>query len=391
MRALMLGWEWPPHVAGGLGVACSALARGLAALGVDVTFLLPALEGDEEPGGVRLLGVGQAAPAARRAPAYGAATATATATAAPSVAGRYGADLLGQVARFRDGASRAAGRGPYDVVHGHDWTSFPAARACADPRGLPLVLHVHSIEADRSGPAEHPRVADVEAAALAGADAVVCVSRASARRVASRYDVSPERLHVVHNAVDPPPAGDARGRTGAGPLVLFAARVTRQKSPGAFLEAARLVLERAPGTRFLVAGGGDLWASSVERAAELGIARSVRFTGALPRERMADVFARADVFVMPSASEPFGLAAAEAAARGVPVVVASGAGVLERLPSALRADFRRPEDLAAKVLGALSRAALRDALRRGGRAEAARLDWRLQAARTATIYERLVG
>jgi glycosyltransferase involved in cell wall biosynthesis len=218
------------------------------------------------------------------------------------------------------------------------------------------------------------------------------VSRYGAGVVASRYDVDERKLYVVHNAVPPPPAAPSAvaPRRIPDPVILFAGRVTAQKGPIEFLDAARRVLEAEPRARFVVAGTGDLWASAIEHAAAIGIARSVHFTGFLSAGEVERAYGEADVYVMPSASEPFGLGAVEAAARGIPVVLSRRSGAREAIPSAVLADFQDAADLADKVLACLRRKAMREQAVRGARGEALGLSWRRQAAQLASIYERLL-
>jgi glycosyltransferase involved in cell wall biosynthesis len=386
MRVLMLGWEFPPHVTGGLGVACAGLARALADWGAEVSFLVPSLHGDEDAGRVRLLDADAARGDAASLPsAYG------PSRRPTGRSDRYGRDLMAHVERFAGAAEAAARAERPDVVHGHDWTAFPAAERAARAAKAAWVLHVHSTEHDRSGRAPHPGIVAIEQRGLDAADAVVCVSRYAAAVVSSRYGVDERKMHVVHNAVPPPPGASPRAspRRIPDPVVLFAGRVTAQKGPGAFLDAAKRVLSVEPRARFVVAGTGDLWAESIERAAALGIARGVHFTGFLSPGEIERAYGEADVYVMPSVSEPFGLAALEAAARGVPVVLSRQSGAIETLPSALRADFRDPVDLADKILACLRRPGLRREVIGRGREEALARDWRRQAGYVLSLYERL--
>jgi glycosyltransferase involved in cell wall biosynthesis len=236
----------------------------------------------------------------------------------------------------------------------------------------------------------------LEREGLAAADRVVCVSRYTAGVVAARYGVDPARIRVVHNAVAQAPrgaaraAGNARRRGSAAPLVLFLGRVTAQKGPEAFLEAASRVAARDPRVRFVMAGSGDLLPRTIERAAEMGLARCVRFTGFLAGRDVARAWSMADVYVMPSRSEPFGIAPLEAAARGVPVVLSLRCGVREVLSSALTADPDDPEEVADRVMSVLRRPALRARLVRGARAEVRGMRWEARAAEVRALYRELV-
>jgi glycosyltransferase involved in cell wall biosynthesis len=394
MRVLMLGWEFPPHIAGGLGTACLALTRALSAQGVDVLFVVPERRGGEPAGPWTLVG-GNDVPAAdtravpgvpKRIGVPGPVSPYARPRAARGAA-PYD-DLFGSVLRYGDAVAEVARREPFDLVHAHDWMTFAAGAAAAKAHGKPLVAHVHSSEHDRSPRGPDPAILAAEQAGFHAADAVVCVSAFTAALLARRYRVDPARLRVVHNALPdvPAAAAPAAQRRSGGPVVLFLGRVTAQKGPDLLLEAAVRVVAAMPEVKFVFAGDGDLFRPTVERAASLGLARHVAFTGFLGPESVERAYAEADVFVLSSLSEPFGLTALEAAARGVPVVLTRASGAAEVLPSALRADVWDGEDLADKILAVLRRPALRGLLRREGRREAQALTWDAVAERVRAVY-----
>ena len=312
MRVLMLGWEFPPHVSGGLGTACRGLTGGLSRLGVDVLFVVPkvarspddratASTAGERGGGtrveVRAVDAGlspywteEEYARARRPVARSEANVgrMVVARRGPSGGSAYGRDLHAEVERYARAAEAIARRERFDVVHAHDWMTYPAGIAAARAGGKPLVVHVHASEHDRSGPGRRGRVAAVEQEGFDAADAIVCVSHYTARTIARNYRMDTDLVRVVHNGVaPPPPSASPRGGAGRGePVVLFLGRVTYQKGPEAFLEAAARVARVEPRVKFVVAGDGDLWKRVVERAARLGLARHVHFTGFL---RGADV------------------------------------------------------------------------------------------------------
>jgi glycosyltransferase involved in cell wall biosynthesis len=378
----MLGWEYPPHITGGLAVACQGLAHGLVSRGVDVTFVAPHAECEpREDRGARVLG------STGRASAYTSARRPSHLEASQAYAG----DLFAQVEAFTSRALEVAARERFELVHAHDWMSWPAGSAVARAHAVPLVAHVHSLECDRAPGAGDARIEALEAAVLHDAERVVCVSAYTARAVERRYGVPRERLTVVHNAVErraprPPRTPDPRR-----PLVLFLGRVTDQKGPEVFLEAAARVLKLSPEVRFAVCGTGDRLGESVERAAQLGIATRVRFTGFLERNDVERMFALADVFVLPSRSEPFGLAPLEAAARGVPVIVSRTSGVGEVLSGALKVDAWDVEGLANRILAVLRRPALRASLAESAARDLAALSWERGGERLERVYEELLA
>jgi glycosyltransferase involved in cell wall biosynthesis len=251
-------------------------------------------------------------------------------------------------------------------------------------------VHVHITEFDKTGGAHaHPDVYALEREGMHGADRVVAVSERVRQLCLERYGAPPERVRVVYNAVAPGPDG-AEELVLPGPLVLFLGRMTLQKGPDYFIEAARRVLDLEPGATFVLAGAGDMRARLIERAARLGLGRHMLFPGFVDREQAAALYARADVFVMPSVSEPFGIVALEAMERGVPAIVSLQSGVGELVRNALKVDFWNVEELAAKILAALRYPALARELRHNGRREARQTTWDSVAERVTQLYREII-
>jgi glycogen(starch) synthase len=443
VRVLELGWEFPPRISGGLGTACEGIVRGLRANGVDVLLVLPRLVGGEEAAGATLLAADELEralegrrPRATHATDGGAAAGALDVVTLPSalrpyqsagdytrtrakdelhagaprpadgpcppsraalspMQGGYGPNLAAEVERYARVVADLAQHERFDVIHAHDWMTFPAGLAAREASGKPLVVHVHSSEWDRCGNAGDPAVRAIEAAGLASADLVVCVSHFTRKVLERHYSVDPERVRVVHNAVRRrvPVAGspthgasEVKGATGEPPTVLFLGRLTRQKGPAFFLEAAHLVHAARPDVRFLVAGDGDLKSSLVESSALNGLARNVFFTGFLAPEDVERAYAAADLYVMPSVSEPFGIAPLEALSLDVPVIVSRQSGVAETLPSAPKIDYWDVRDLAGKVLLLLDKPDLRRALVESGRRDIERLRWETNGARLVLAF-----
>jgi glycosyltransferase involved in cell wall biosynthesis len=382
-------------------VVCEALTRSLVGRGHEITYLMPWTPLAAGGAGLELVGPG----AARGLDVVGiAARLQSYATDSgpriripgevppPAAQPLYGPDLLGEVERFAARAvelAEARGAAP-DLIHAHDWTTFPAGIALRRALGRPLVAHVHITEFDKSG-GRHadPRIYEIERAGMQQADRVVAVSRRVAAMCSERYGVDPARIRVVYNGVDADTRPEAT-RTLPGPVVLFLGRVTLQKGPDWFVEAARRVLDVEPRATFVLAGTGDLLPRVIERAAELGIAERMLFPGFVDRERASQLFALADVFVMPSVSEPFGIVPLEAMDRGVPVIVSRQSGSSELLRNALKVDFWDVEGLAAKIVSVLRYRALAAELEESGRAEARSLDWGWAAERTEAVYREVV-
>lgn len=379
----MLGWEYPPHIQGGLGTACRGLAAALAGAGADVTFVLPWLHGDEPDEGVRLVGAG----IEDALPAYGPVSPAET----PPPSARYARDMVRASKSFAAAALRTSRGSRPDVVHAHDWMTYAAGAASAKAAGAPLVVHVHSCEHDRCGPRANPDIVALEQAGFDAADRIVCVSRYTADVVERNYRVDEAKLRVVHNAgPDGRRGARRRGRRRIPePVVLFLGRVTYQKGPDVFLDAAARVARERDDVRFVVAGTGDLWYRTIERAAELGIGRRVHFTGFLEAAGVARAFREADVYVMPSISEPFGIAPLEAAAHGVPVLVSERSGVAEVLPSAITFDPSDPQALADALLRVLASPRLRRRPAARAMGEEATVRRATKAARLLAVYAEL--
>jgi glycosyltransferase involved in cell wall biosynthesis len=409
MRVLMFGWEFPPQISGGLGVACEGLVRGLLQSGAEVALVLPRHPYRKPTGRLRIV-ESLAPPAAIPAPpqprpplkvrflstrlkpypdagietAQGQTEAGPPAVEAPSP--NYGPNLATDVLRYAERAGEIARRERFDVIHAHDWMTFLAGLEARRVSGKPLVLHVHATESDRAGTGGNPFVRDIERAGVNAADLVITVSRYTARRLGRDYGVPRRRIRVVHNAIDANSRPWEESPGGPEPLVLFAGRVTWQKGPDYFIDAAARVAREIPNVRFAVAGSGDRLPALRERVRALGLRRNIFFTGFLPQQELDRLYARADVYVMPSASEPFGLTALEALQHGTPVIVSRTAGVSEVVRNVLRVDFGNVEELASKILSVLLFPPLARLLSARGRREVLRLSWRESAQRVLEVY-----
>ncbi len=405
----MLGWEFPPYFAGGVGVVCHALTTALARRGVEITYLMPMGPERIDAPHVRLLVASQLAPnvtvrrvEARLTPYAGLAPGARAGEARPGSgaaegvpASPYAGNLIEEVERFAARVARVAREQAleFDVIHAHDWTTFPAGLALRAQSGKPLAVHVHITEFDKTG-GQHadPATYAVEKAGMDGADLVVTVSNRVREQCIERYFTDPAKIRVVHNGVEPWTYAPESSPWAAGngeKVVLYLGRVTLQKGPDYFVEAARRVLEVDPEVTFIMAGTGDMLPRIIEQAAEAGIASRFLFAGFVDREEALRLFRLADVYVMPSVSEPFGIAPLEAMTQGVPVIVSRQSGVSEVVRHAIKVDFWDVEDLAGKILAALSYPTLARELREQGRREARRLNWDEAAARMSDVYDEL--
>lgn len=301
----------------------------------------------------------------------------------------YDGDLMAQVHRYARLAVELSQKESFDVIHAHDWMTFPGAMAVAAASGKALVIHIHSTEFDRAGENVNKQIYDIERAAMHAAGRVVCVSFLTKSVISTRYGLPADRIDVVYNAVDIPRSDQLQMRPIARneKIVLFLGRLTMQKGPEYFLRAAKKVVEKYQDVRFVVAGSGDMIAQCVREVADLKLGRYVTFTGFLHGRDVARVFSMADLYVMPSVSEPFGIAPLEALSHNVPVIISRQSGVSEVLTHVLKVDFWDIDEMANKILAILTHPPLQRALRQHGQIELRKLSWRGSAMKLLKIYQ----
>jgi glycogen(starch) synthase len=309
---------------------------------------------------------------------------------APPAGAAYSGDLIADAERYARLVVSLARTEPFDVIHAHDWLTYPAGLALARVTRRPLVVHVHSTEFDRSGEHVHAPIYEIERRGMHGAQRVVAVSMLTKSICVSRYGVRPGKIDVVYNGVEreadqPPPGASIRSQD---KIVLFLGRITTQKGPEYFIRAARRVLEKYENVKFVVAGTGDLAFAMIEEAARLGIGHKVLFTGFLRGRDVERILRMADCYVMPSVSEPFGIAPLEAISAGVPVIISKQSGVSEVLRHALKVDFWDVDEMANKILAVLRHPPLGATLRQHGAFELRRLTWEGAAEKCLHAYRR---
>lgn len=426
LKVFMLGWEFPPFISGGLGTACDGLTRAMSELDIEIAFVLPRMVEAEYATHVKLL-----TPGSRRAGGsyelremknvtfhaiqsalqpYSSAETHARrveellrqkrklhgggVSSASQLVGRgdYHGDMYTEVHRYAAMAVELAAGEQFDIVHAHDWMTYPAGIAVAAMTGKPLVVHVHSTEFDRSGEHVNQVIYDIEREGMEQADKVIAVSHFTRGVIMSRYGISGDKVEVVYNGVERNggwPLADS-GITTEEKIVLFLGRITMQKGPEYFLHAAKKVLEVLDNVKFVMAGSGDLMHRAVEMAAELGIGHKVLFTGFLRGDDVHRIYKMADLYVMPSVSEPFGIAPLEALDNDVPVIISKQSGVSEVLRHALKVDFWDVDEIANKIVAVLKYPPLQMTLRSHGNFEVRRLRWKDTAQKCAQIYEELL-
>jgi glycosyltransferase involved in cell wall biosynthesis len=396
MKVLMFGWEFPPFNSGGLGTACLGITRALARQGHEITFVLPRqldLRADymdivfADVPSLKVKAVNSLLAGYVTEQRYR----VLKSALPPELATLYGKDLYEETQRYAEKAHALAGIIEHDVIHAHDWLSFPAGMAAKAASGRPLVAHVHATEFDRTAEGKiNQLVYGTERAGMHAAERVVAVSEFTKAKVAQHYAIPAERIDVVHNGIDPRDARPLpRSRIkDRHRVVLFLGRITVQKGPDWFLKTAKLVAERAPDVLFVVAGAGDMERQTIMEAAAMGIAENVVFTGFRRGDDIDRLYRMADLYVLPSVSEPFGITALESVQQGTPVLVSKQSGVSEIFPNAAQADFWDTRKMADAILRLLSDRDARRDLYDAQRERLPHVTWDAAARKLIGVYAR---
>lgn len=419
----MFGWEFPPHISGGLGTACYGLTKGLTKLGgIEILFVVPKAYGDEDQQTARLIGANEISMGDQsvdyrkflkkihfievnsRLVPYTSPEEYEKLSESEHTenkqfintrlggkfefSGGYGAGLFQEISNYAIVASRIGKTFDFDVIHAHDWLTYPAGMAAKYISGKPLIIHVHATDFDRSGGSVNPGVFDIEKRGMEAADAIVAVSNLTRNTVINNYGINPEKVVTVYNAVEPMSDLESFGKlkNAHDKVVTFLGRVTLQKGPEYFIEAAHRVLQKMKNVRFVMAGSGELLVNSIHRIAELRIGDRFHFTGFLKGDDVKKMFALSDVYVMPSVSEPFGISPLEAMQSNVPVIISHQSGVSEILKHAIKIDFWDIEAMADAIYGILNYPGLPKYFRKYGRSEVDNLKWENTAAKMRDIY-----
>jgi len=428
MKAFMLGWEFPPFISGGLGTACYGLTKAMGRLGIRIAFVLPKAHVSDSSGTIRVLSAEGCVKTERVGAFDHVDFHEISSTLRPyvsSVAGRgyltgpspfqsgdkhyvrswhskgseqvenYPQDLAQQVHRYSSKVMEIVTVEEFDIIHAHDWMTYPAGIAAAKATGKPLVVHVHSTECDRSGENLNQNIYDIERRGMHLADKVIAVSNYTKNIIVRRYGVDPKKVKVVYNGVERDEGGsNPFSYTPSGKMdkiVLFLGRITMQKGPEYFLMAAKKVLEKMDNIKFVMAGDGDMTNRMVEFAAYLGIGHKVLFTRFLQGIDVDRAYQMADLYVMPSVSEPFGIAPLEALKHKVPVLVSKQSGIAEALTHALKVDFWDIHQMANKIVAVLKYPTLSRMLQEMGYSEMQKFRWEDAATKVKGVYEEVLA
>tara|TARA_R110002072_G_scaffold146492_1_gene293437 strand:- start:93403 stop:94677 length:1275 start_codon:yes stop_codon:yes gene_type:complete len=421
----MFGWEFPPHISGGLGTACYGLVKGMAHHNQDIIFVVPKLWGDEEPLAdfvnasdvtidyrekrfkkfwknltylevssflVPYLGPDEF----KKYTDYAIHDRTDVDESVFSnkfeFSGKYGKDLMMEVSRYALVAAHIAKSKEHDIIHAHDWLSFPAGIAAKEISGKPLVAHVHATEFDRSGESVNQVVYDIERAGMHAADHIVAVSQLTKNIIIKKYGIPASKVTVLHNAVlDASIIKSSYKKKVPEKIVTFLGRITFQKGPEYFVEAAKKVIERDPNVRFVMAGNGDLLNRMIDRVAELRMGTKFHFTGFLKGDDVDHMYAISDVYVMPSVSEPFGISPLEAVRHNTPVIISKQSGVAEVLNNAIKVDFWDIDSTADAIFALLHYDGIAKMFKELGTEELKKLKWEHVAEKLVNVYQKTLS
>ncbi len=430
ISTLMYGWEFPPKISGGLGVACYAIVKELAKKGVALHLVLPYTAPQNDFDHVNFIGTSQVSnnfnhelpgvnikslkiatsisPYARglgmglsgdlvedfllllsqlSLPEVMKAIISSIVTQDGNLGMKdhYEVSLLTEVLRYAQSAGNLGNTIDHDIIHAHDWLTILAALEAKSQSGKPLVFHLHALETDRGGCMIDQRIFAIEKYGMERADLIIAVSDYTKNNIVHHYGIDPNKIRVVHNGIYPKVRDDQVAKKN--PMVLFLGRITQQKGPYFFIEMAKKILAHKPDVQFVLAGSGDLLPSMIEHVAGLRIGKNVHFTGFLSGDQVKQIYQLADVYVMSSVSEPFGLSALEALSLEVPAVISKQSGVIEVLNHALIADFWDVDDMASKVLALLDYPALGKTLLKHTKNDLEQLTWENTAQKIIVAYD----
>jgi glycosyltransferase involved in cell wall biosynthesis len=442
----MFGWEFPPHISGGLGTACYGLTRALVGLGVNVIFVVPKLTGDEPDNGSALISASsvkvrrQMAGHTVQGPSGRIEEKTEpglTTIEIPSTLsgynlahlqepmfdiehwnypyraedamngqhepvtysvpgnsyafkGGYGPQLIEEVFRYANVAAELAKTLEFDVIHAHDWMTYPAAIAARRLSGKPMIVHVHATEFDRAGLRGSEMVYTLEREGFSESDRIVAVSQWTKNILIEHYKINPDKIEVIHNGVIPEAHSPEAGQILGSHCITFLGRITYQKGPEYFVDAAKKVLSVFPDAHFIMAGSGDFLPQIIEKVARLRLSSRFHFTGFLKKNEVNQVLASTHVYVMPSVSEPFGITPLEAIQRQVPIIISNQSGVSEVMHHALKVDFWDVDALSQAICSVLQYSSLANELKRNAEHAIDRITWEKAAQNLRKLYHELI-
>ncbi len=417
MKALMFGWEFPPHILGGLGTASYGLTKGMYNNGdMEISFVIPKPQGDEEKGFANIIGA-NCTPVAWRDVNRDYVEGRIGKVMDPQLyfdlrdyiyadfnymrlndlgciefSGRYPDNIIEEINNYSIVAGVISRTIPCDVIHSHDWLTYPAGIHAKNVTGKPLVIHVHATDFDRSRGNVNPTVFGIEKDGMENADHIITVSDLTRRTVIDKYGISPDKVTTVHNAVIPlsDELLNLPRREKKDKVITFLGRITMQKGPEYFVEAAAKVLQKNRNIRFVMAGSGDMMDDMIRLAAKRNIADRFHFTGFLRGRQVYEMLADSDVYVMPSVSEPFGISPLEAMEMGVPSIISKQSGCAEILDYVIKTDYWDIDAMADAMHALVSYPGLHNMLRDKGIEEIHRITWEKAGKKVIDIYRQVI-
>ena len=424
MKVLMFGWEFPPHILGGLGTASYGITKGLAAQpDMHITFCLPKPWGDEDKSFMNIIGLSET-PVVWRDVNHNYLKERLGSKMDPELyydlrnhiyadfnyrltddlgciefSGRYPENLQDEINNYSIVAGVIARQQEYDIIHAHDWLTYPAGIHAKNVSGKPLVIHVHATDFDRSRGHVNPTVYGIEKDGMDHADCIMCVSELTRQTVINHYHQSPDKCITMHNAVYPLSQDIldmvAKRRKAQQnrkeKVVTFLGRITMQKGPEYFVEAAALVLQRTRNIRFCMAGSGDMMNDMINMAAARGIADRFHFPGFMRGKQVYEAFADSDVYVMPSVSEPFGISPLEAMQCGVPSIISKQSGCAEILDKCIKTDYWDINAMADAMYSLCTNDSLHEYLKVEGKNEVDQITWEKVGKRIYNVYNKFIN
>ncbi|MEI8112737.1 MAG: glycosyltransferase [Bacteroidia bacterium] len=424
MNVLMFGWEFPPNISGGLGTACFGIVKGLSSCAdVKVAFVVPKAYGNEPSTTIQLISADnifiendtlftESSPSLRTlevssrlvpyltpesfAEKYQSSIEIQKKSTNEIVkegrkinfSGKYGQDLFEEIYNYAIVAETIAQNNEFEIIHAHDWLTFPAAIAAKRISGKPLVVHIHSTDFDRSGGSVNQAIYDIEKNGMEEADQIITVSNRIKHRLTEQYNIPAKKITTVYNAIDPNfyRALPEIKKKSKQKTVTFLGRITIQKGPEYFVEVARMVINRIKNVHFVMAGNGELRNRIVELCAHYHISDRFHFTGFLESDEVTEMLYKSDIFIMPSVSEPFGIVPLEAMLAHVPVIISKQSGVSELIMNVIKTDFWDVHAMADAVYNILKHKTLANAMMTEGKTEVSKLNWELAAIQIRQVY-----
>lgn len=409
----MFGWEFPPHILGGLGTASYGLTKGMAEQkDLELTFVIPKPHGDEDQSFLKITGACHVPVVwrenswdhvnyrigkfmhpdeyfwLRNGIKYDYTRIYTDELGCINFSGKYPDNLIEEISNYEAVASVLAHQMQFDIIHSHDWLTYPAGVFAKHISGKPLIIHVHATDFDRSRGKVNPTVYSIEKRGMDVADHIITVSDLTRRTVIEKYHQDPRKVTTVHNAVEPLPDADSFTKTERkDKVVTFLGRITMQKGPEYFVEAAHRVLQKTDGVRFVMAGSGDMMHDMIELVAKRGIADRFHFTGFLKGRQVHEMLAESDVYIMPSVSEPFGISPLEAMQVGTPSIISKQSGCAEILTHAIKTDYWDIDAMADAIYGIVKYPAMYNSLRNQGREEVNNIKWYNAGLKVRSIYD----